>query len=240
MPEPAAGRVSALVGMDLAASGVVLNLCFHGIGAPRRVLEPDEERFWVKESQFDEMLDTVADDPAVRISFDDANASDIATALPHLSRRGLSATFFVIAGRIGRPGSLSRGDLQELVAAGMTIGAHGMHHRPWRTATDRELHQEIDEAPRVIADAAGTAVDRFACPHGSYDRRVLRALRHHGAARVYTVDGGAARADGWLQSRYVVERTDTAESLAALGRNPHGTSMTRTLRSLKCAVKRLR
>ena len=108
--------MSALVGMDLAASGVVLNLCFHGIGAPRRVLEPDEERFWVKESQFDEMLDTVADDPAVRISFDDANASDIATALPHLSRRGLSATFFVIAGRIGRPGSLSRGDLQELVA----------------------------------------------------------------------------------------------------------------------------
>ena len=74
--------MSALVGMDLAASGVVLNLCFHGIGAPRRVLEPDEERFWVKESQFDEMLDTVADDPAVRISFDDANASDIATALP--------------------------------------------------------------------------------------------------------------------------------------------------------------
>ena len=28
----------------------ILNLCFHGIGTPKRALEPDEELYWVRPS----------------------------------------------------------------------------------------------------------------------------------------------------------------------------------------------
>ena len=34
----------------------VLNVCFHGIGAPQRELEVDEEQYWVEVDQFEEML----------------------------------------------------------------------------------------------------------------------------------------------------------------------------------------
>jgi hypothetical protein len=41
----------------------VVNLCFHGIGAPERELEPHEEHYWVTEEQFGELLDVAGSAP---------------------------------------------------------------------------------------------------------------------------------------------------------------------------------
>ena len=51
--------------------------------------------------------------------------SDFVYGLPALLDRGLTATFFVVAGRLGEPGFLSENDVRTLVSAGMTIGCHG-------------------------------------------------------------------------------------------------------------------
>jgi peptidoglycan/xylan/chitin deacetylase (PgdA/CDA1 family) len=218
----------------------VLNLCFHGIGTPGRELEPGEDRFWIEPHVFEGMLDAVAGDAGVRITFDDGNASDVEVALPALLRRPLDATFFVIAGRCGQPGALSREDVGELARQGMTIGSHGMRHRSWPSVHGEELREELVDAPRLLADAAGRPVHEAACPFGDYDRRVLRELRRAGFARVYTVDEGAADPDAWLQTRYSVRRSDTPERIAALARDP-GEGLARELaRSVKQAVKRWR
>jgi len=183
----------------------VLNLCFHGVGQPQRELEPDEERYWIEPDAFEGMLDVIAAaGPAARITFDDGNASDVEVALPALRRRDLSASFFVVAGRCESPGSLSRADVAELARSGMTIGSHGLRHRPWRGLGESELEEELVEAPRVLAEAAGAPVREASCPFGAYDRRVLAALRSRGFARVYTVDEGPADPDAWLQSRYTI------------------------------------
>ena len=55
----------------------------------------------------------------MRISFDDGNASDLEIGLPALLERGLTATFFVLAGRLGRPGSL---DADEVARCSRTAG----------------------------------------------------------------------------------------------------------------------
>src|SRR5262245_37351617 len=47
-----------------------INLTFHGIGEPRRSLEPGESDFWVGHEQFVSLLDAVADRRDVRITFD--------------------------------------------------------------------------------------------------------------------------------------------------------------------------
>ena len=52
----------------------------------------------------------------MRLSFDDGNSSDVEIALPALRERGLPRRFFVVAGRLDRPGSLSRDDVRELHA----------------------------------------------------------------------------------------------------------------------------
>lgn len=216
-----------------------LNLCFHGIGTPRRALEPDESQYWVGVDQFDEMLEAIAGRPSTRITFDDGNASDVEHALPALVRRDLTATFFVVAGRIDAPGSLSAEAIRRLVSAGMTVGSHGLAHRPWR-ATDAPALQAELNASHTIADVAGVAVREAACPFGSYDRRVLSALRRHGFTRVYTVDEGPARPDAWLQNRHTIRGHESAESIERLV----SASARRTLHSVLCGgktiVKRLR
>ena len=190
-----------------------INLTFHGIGEPERRLEPGEQDVWVSHGQFLAVLDAAAAGGDVRISFDDGNASDVHHALPALRERGLNATFFVVAGRLGVPGFLDDGDVRTLAASGMTIGCHGMRHRAWRRLDERELREELVDAKLVLEQTVGRPVDEAACPFGSYDRRVLRSLRRSGYRHVYTSDGGAAHPEAWLQARTTVGPRDGADLL---------------------------
>lgn len=191
----------------------VLNLCFHGIGRPGRALEPGEDRYWIDSEDFLGILDLVSQRPQVRLSFDDGNASDIDDGLPALLDRGLVATFFVLAGRIDRPGSLSSADLVALHQSGMTIGTHGMHHRPWPGMSAKERQAELVDARARLADVVGTSVDQAACPLGQYDRRLLRELSRLNYSAVFTSDRRWAHSGRWLQPRFSVVRTDTPHSI---------------------------
>jgi peptidoglycan/xylan/chitin deacetylase (PgdA/CDA1 family) len=185
-----------------------INLTFHGVGRPARQLDSGEQEFWVSHRRFLSLLDRVAERDDVAISFDDGNASDLELALPALCERGLGATFFVVAGRLGRPHFLDEHDVRALAGAGMEIGCHGMRHRPWRGLDDRALHEELVEAKKVLERVTGRPVTRAACPFGSYDRRVLRRLRQTGYVHVYTSDRGTARARDFIQARNTVRADD--------------------------------
>ncbi len=181
-----------------------------------RALDPEEEAVWLEAVDFCSMLDAVAGNPLVRLTFDDGNASDVEFALGELTRRGLRATFFVVADRIGAPGFLSKADLLELVDAGMDVGSHGYRHRSWRETTDEELAEELVAARDVIADAIGGPVTEAACPFGAYDARVLRALRAAGYNRVFTSDGGSAQPTSWQQPRTTLSRGSDASVVARI------------------------
>jgi peptidoglycan/xylan/chitin deacetylase (PgdA/CDA1 family) len=204
------------------AADSVLNICFHGIGPPRRELEPGEDDYWLESGRFLRILDEIATWPAVQLSFDDANESDAETALPALVERGLTAQFFVIADRLDSTGSLSADQVRGLAAAGMSIGLHGMTHRPWQAMTPQVGKIELLEARQCIEDVAGAPVPEAACPLGRYDRGALAALRQFGYQRVYTSDRRAARRGSWLQPRFSLHRDDTPESLRAGVLTPPG------------------
>jgi peptidoglycan/xylan/chitin deacetylase (PgdA/CDA1 family) len=220
---------------------IVINLCFHGIGEPGRALELDEEQYWIEPEQFEELIAVIRNDPRMRITFDDGNASDAAYALPSLMRVGLRGAFFVVANRLDSPGSLSRAEVRELDRAGMTVGSHGLEHRAWRSVSDQDLHAELADAAEIIAATTGRAIREVACPFGSYDRRVLNEVRRQGFTRVYTVDGWAAAKPGaWLQSRYTIRRRDTPADIERLQRMPRGTGMEPAVRAIKGIIKRQR
>lgn len=213
-----------------------INLTFHGIGpSAARALDAGEGDVWVSRERFLAVLDAVADRPDVHITFDDGNASDLEHGLPALRERGLSGTFFVVAGRLGTPEFLSVDDVRELAAAGMEIGCHGMHHRAWRGLTDAELTEELVTAKAALEQAVGRPVTRAACPFGSYDRRVLNRLRAAGYTQVYTSDTGLARPGAFLQTRTSVHSGDGAELVRRIE-----TSRETLARRAKQAVKRWR
>lgn len=191
----------------------IINICFHGIGRPQRQLEPDEDRYWISRTLFEQVLDEVAGRRDVAISFDDSNVSDIEAGLDGLVARDLTATFFVLAGRLEQVGSLSASDLRELRSNDMRIGSHGMDHVPWRSLPPDGVQRELVTARQMISHAAGAPVDEAALPLGRYDRTVLSHLRRQGYRRVFTSDRRAARKGSWLQPRFSIRADDTIESV---------------------------
>ncbi|MEO8906538.1 MAG: polysaccharide deacetylase family protein [Microbacteriaceae bacterium] len=196
--------------MTIAAA---VNVCFHGIGTPGRQLEVGEEHYWISPRLYDEILDEVGGHPEVHLSFDDGNRSDVDVALEGLLSRGMTATFFALAGRLDNPGSLNADDLRALRQHGMTIGTHGMRHRPWRGMDEQTQRLELVEAREILAEASDGPVDEAALPLGRYDRKVLGALRSQGYQAVYTSDRRPARRGAWIQPRYSVRAGDTIEAV---------------------------
>jgi peptidoglycan/xylan/chitin deacetylase (PgdA/CDA1 family) len=191
----------------------VVNICFHGVGVPQRELEPGEDQYWIGRDEFLRILDDLAGRPAVRLSFDDGNASDVEIGLPALVDRGLTATFFVLAGRLDAAGSLSSDAVRGLRDAGMQVGTHGWDHRPWRGMDDTTSTKELEEARSRIAAVVDRPVEEAACPLGRYDRALLARMRHLGYTRVYTSDRRPARPRDWVQPRFSVGQSDTVASV---------------------------
>ncbi|WP_020662878.1 polysaccharide deacetylase family protein [Amycolatopsis benzoatilytica] len=162
----------------------------HGIGRPRRALDPGEDERWITVEQFDALLDVVARGGA-QLTFDDGNSSDVEIALPRLVDRGLYAEFFPLAGRVGERGYVDQDGLRQLVEAGMHVGSHGWDRHDWRLDSPFAVRRDLDEAPRLLEQLSGTPVRRYSLPEGRFDRRVLRHLRDAGATRVYANVGGA-------------------------------------------------
>ena len=217
----------------------LLNLTFHGIGSPPPSVSASERTVWVSRDAFVAILDAVRPESSVQITFDDGNASDHEVALGALSERGLRATFFLLAARIGERGFLDAAQIRELARAGMTIGVHGMDHRSWRRLSPGDTERELSESRRILAAAAGSSVEEASCPFGAYDRTVLHKLRAHGYRRVYTSDRLRARDGDWFQPRYTVHAGDDASAVRSwVGQ--HGMTLDRVVRMAKVFYKKIR
>jgi peptidoglycan/xylan/chitin deacetylase (PgdA/CDA1 family) len=215
----------------------LINLTFHGVGDPDPGLPADEAATWIGHDRFLAVLDAVAGRSDVRISFDDGNASDVEHALPALYSRGLHATFFVVAGRLGQPGFLGEADVRKLSTAGMIIGCHGMHHRPWRRLDDDQLREEMLDARGRLERVVERPVTEAACPFGAYDRHVLKVLRQCGYRHVFTSDRGTVRAEDWLQPRNTVHASDDAHLLERIARLERGPRRALTRRATLTAKR---
>jgi peptidoglycan/xylan/chitin deacetylase (PgdA/CDA1 family) len=118
-------------------------------------------------------------DRAVAITFDDGLASVARIAAPLLRERGLTATVFCVAGRLGGssdwptqpPDKLrlplaTAAELAELAADGFEIGSHGWSHTPLEGLDGDLLDRELEESRRRLEDEVGTSVTSFAHPYG--------------------------------------------------------------------------
>jgi peptidoglycan/xylan/chitin deacetylase (PgdA/CDA1 family) len=219
----------------LLSRELILN--FHGIGTPHADAEAGERLFWLSRPSFADILDQILDRPAdadtrIKITFDDGNESDALVALPELASRGLTATFFLCAGRIGRRFYLDKAMIKDLLDAGMHIGSHGMHHRNWRDLDAKNLDVEITDARKMLEDCTKTEITLVAIPFGSYNRRVLKRLNQEQWGCIYTSDGGIVRADAKVKSRQTMRTCEEDVLNQMLRPSPIGERLSRTVSKL--------
>jgi peptidoglycan/xylan/chitin deacetylase (PgdA/CDA1 family) len=212
--------------MPQATTKKEMVLILHGLGDPHPDVDSEEKPYWLSGDRFTRLLNQILDLPPIAatkisLTFDDGNASDVLVALPELTKRDLTASFFVCAGRIGKKHYLSEAMIRELLGAGMGVGSHGMNHCDWRLLDSAGLRCEISEARRKLEDVVQQPITNVAIPFGSYDRRVLKWLGRERWDVIYTSDCGTTCVTSKFKSRTSIKATMRDEDILYLLRAPH-------------------
>ena len=132
---------------------------------------------------------------AVAITFDDGYATLKDHAAAILADFGCSATVFLNVGEIAdrerrasRPEDgyysgeefLTWRDVDSLVAAGWSVGSHGVHHVDLVTASNVTVKNELSISKSMIEKRLGKVCEMFAYPWGRKNRRLLVEVRSAG------------------------------------------------------------
>lgn len=155
---------------------------------------------------------------SVAVTFDDAWADNHSNALGPLVQRAIPATLYVPSRLLGRPGYLTRSQLLEMVAAGVTVGAHSRTHADLRACGSAELEREVRGSRDDLEDLLGTPVTSFAYPTGLEDDRVRAAVARAGFRSAVTTIRGWIRAgvDPYRVPRSFMEEFGPATFSAAV------------------------
>jgi peptidoglycan/xylan/chitin deacetylase (PgdA/CDA1 family) len=193
------GARRVLPSPDPARRRVVL--CYHSVNPARSYLSLSPELFdrhleWLQQhctlvSLGDLTAGRVqAPGPQVAITFDDGYADNHIHALPRLTARGLTAMFFLTAGFLERDeqvmvhlaetwhtaleqlSPLAWEQVEEMRAAGMSIGSHTWSHRNLAQITDAEVDRELTRSKQILETRLSTTVSAVAYPWGKLRRHV--------------------------------------------------------------------
>jgi peptidoglycan/xylan/chitin deacetylase (PgdA/CDA1 family) len=171
-------------------------------------------------------VDARVPDRAIVITFDDGDISDLDIALPLLTRRGMTAEFFITADFVGRPGRLGPADLRALAAAGMGIQSHGCTHRYLDDLSDADMQTELLQSKRGLEALVGMEVSALALPGGRGGDRVRAAAWGMGYRYILNSEPGCnAHWQGGYLQRLAITRELPLHEFAQLvqwrGLRPH-------------------
>jgi peptidoglycan/xylan/chitin deacetylase (PgdA/CDA1 family) len=122
----------------------------------------------------------------VSITFDDGWAS-AATAAEMMTAHGLTGTFYVNSGTIGRPNYLSLADLKSIAAAGHEVGGHSLTHPDLAELPGDEARRQLCDDRKTLL-GWGFAVRNFAYPFGSANPEIEHMVRACGYNSARSLD----------------------------------------------------
>ena len=120
------------------------------------------------------------------LTFDDGYDDAYTYAYPALVQHGFSGMFYIITGKVGWQGQMTWSQMSQMLASGMQMGSHTVHHVDMGqvyTNSPEQAQQELQVSRTTMQQHFGTIIQQFCYPsgepfrHGSlYLRRVIVGL----------------------------------------------------------------
>ena len=122
---------------------------------------------------------------SVLLTFDDGYRGIYERALPELAKRGMKATFFIIADALGGNEDdypyVTEEQLKKMATSPwVSIGSHTCTHAHLEQIDDRERSEELVRSREKLENLTGRKIEAIAFPYGGYDKAVIEAVREAG------------------------------------------------------------
>lgn len=149
------------------------------------------------------------------VTFDDGYRNVWQNALPILARQEVKAIQFLVAGKLGQQNDwdiaggevaeplMDAAQVRDWLAAGHSIGSHGMSHRILKKLTPSETREELAASKKRLEDTFGVPIRHFCYPSGRYNAEVRDLVKEAGYQTACTVEFGV-NSDG--QSPFELRR----------------------------------
>jgi peptidoglycan/xylan/chitin deacetylase (PgdA/CDA1 family) len=150
------------------------------------------------------------------LTFDDGFLDHYTNVFPLLQDYGITGTFFVCTGLVGRPGGLTRSMIREISDHGMTVGSHSVSHLRLPQYKREQVQQEMIASRGYLQDLTGRACDEIAYPYGAYNEMVSQEAAAAGYKLGFASSPYAPRANRFVMPRIgiPVETDPTAYAIA--------------------------
>jgi peptidoglycan/xylan/chitin deacetylase (PgdA/CDA1 family) len=149
----------------------------------------------------------------VVVSFDDGSRGWYTHAYPILRRHGWVGTMNLALSHLNGVDLRVRW-VQKLIAAGWELDAHTFTHRDLTLLGDRDLRREVGGSRARLRRVFGVPVNFFCYPSGSYDARVIAAVRKAGyLGATTTLEGLAVPGTPFTLRRIRIDGSDRAAAL---------------------------
>ena len=167
--------------------------------------------------------DRGAADRLVALTFDDGYTDFLDHAVPVLERHGMTATLYVVAGRMDGTNEWDTGprlpimgpdQVRAVAAAGHEVGSHTMTHARLAGADPGTLTTEVAGSRRVLEDVLQAEVASFCYPYGTHDPAAADAVQAAGYDNGCVI-GDYSPGDRFTVPRCYVSPQDTVGHLVA-------------------------
>ncbi len=114
------------------------------------------------------------------LTFDDGYEDAYQFAYPILKAHGFSGMFYIISGKVGWQGQMTWNQLREMVANGMQMGSHTIHHVDMGLVLRYSLEQaqqELQVSQATLQQNLHIAIQQFCYPSGEPFKHGTLALR---------------------------------------------------------------
>lgn len=212
----------------------VLVLMYHAVRMPEDVIPAKDFPYSVSAEMCDKQLTMLREagyvfvDPAVcgmeagaasrrvLLTFDDSWASHVQTTVPLLQRHGAKGVFFLTTNQLGQPGMMAESDVAALVAAGMTVGSHGVTHQYFDMLNEAQLREELAASQSILARLSGQDVTWLGLPGGRGHPALMALTDDMGYRYVATSRAGLWRGEQEVPRMAVMDATSEKAFLALL------------------------